>query len=87
MTHASSYSNGTQEITQLALDIFLSPEEPGYKLLGWNGLCIILHKYAKLFFFFFFSFHKAFKLLVKSLRQIEKQKGIFRNVFLHHWEW
>jgi len=62
VTHANSYSNNTQEITQLALDIFLSPVEPGYRSLGWDGLGIIPYKYANSYFFIF---HKAFKLLAK----------------------
>lgn len=78
MTHASSYSNGTKEITQPAPDIFLSPEEPSHKLLGWDGLGRIPYKYANSYFF---SFHKALKFLVKALKQIKKQKSIFRNSF------
>lgn len=56
----------------------MSPEEPGYRLFGWDALGMIPYKYLSSYFF---SFHKAFKLLVKVLRQIEKQKGTFRNAF------
>lgn len=56
----------------------MSPEEQVTDYLAGFGLGIIPYKYANSYFF---SFNKAFKLLVNVLRQIKKQKGIFRNAF------